>query len=133
MNQLALHMPEPREAGMEAAIDHAGHEWRNAAFTFICQYARQNPGPYTAEDVSDAFLAAGNPEPPDLRAFGALWRKAVAEAVVERLDAEGWSKRRASPTYRYASLVCAHANSAPHSKHEPGRAVGLPGSTPRAA
>ena len=100
-SQLALVL---RDAGIAASAAHAGDDWRNAAFTFICQYARRNPGPYTAEEVSDAFLAAGNPLPPDLRAFGALWRKAVAECVVERLDAEGWSKRRASPTYRYRSL-----------------------------
>lgn len=106
MNQLGLSMPPAREAGIQAASDHAGDEWKCRAFSFICAYARQHQI-FTAEDVSDAFLAAGNPEPPDLRAFGALWRKAVTDRVVRRLDASGWSKRRASPTYRYESMVAA--------------------------
>lgn len=49
---------------------------------------------------------AGLSQPPDLRAWGALYRKAVADRAITRLDNNGWSKRRASPCPRYRSLIC---------------------------
>ena len=106
--QLALPMParEARESGIERVLDNAGDEFRTAAFTFICRWARAH-SEIVPEDVSDAYMATDLPKPHDKRAFAGLWRKAVSDRVVERLDASGWSKSRCSPTYRYRSLVLA--------------------------
>lgn len=90
---------------MNLALDHAGDDWRVQAYTFLCGYARSH-AVFCGEDVSDAHIAAKLPQPPDLRAWGALYRHAVNELVVERLDNNGWSKRRSSPCPRYRSLVC---------------------------
>lgn len=105
MNQLALQMPPAREAGMAAAIDHAGHEWRAGAYTFLNTYARSHTV-VGCEEVADAHEAAGGPLPPDRRAWASLYRQAVKDGVLSFLDNDGWSKRRHSPARRYRSLVC---------------------------
>ena len=106
MNQLALAMPESRERSMTAALEHAGEEWKNEAYTFLIGYARANPL-FCGENVSDAHIAAGLRQPPDLRAWGGLYRKAIHERVIAHFDNNGRSKRRASPCPRYRSLVLA--------------------------
>ena len=108
MSQLPLSL---RERGMTAATEHAGVEWKNAAYTFLLAYAR-NHAVFCGEDVSDAHIAAGLSQPPDLRAWGSLYRRAVADRVIARLDNDGWSKRRASPCPRYRSLVYGLARAA---------------------
>jgi hypothetical protein len=107
--QLALPMPQARADGMVAALDHAGEEWKHAAYTFLCTYARRLAGnlPFTGEDVSDAHIAAGHLQPPDLRAWGGLYQRARRERVIEFIDNDGRSRRRASPCPRYRSLVAA--------------------------
>jgi hypothetical protein len=101
--QLALVMPPTREAGMAAALDHAGDEWRAAAFTYLCQFARSHPV-VCCEEVADGFVAAGGAEPPDRRAWASLYRQAVRDRVLTFLDFNGWDKRRHSPSRRYRSL-----------------------------
>lgn len=95
-----------RVAQMDLALAHAGIEWRTAAYTFLCRFARSH-SVFSGEDASDAHIAAGEPQPPDLRAWGGLYRQAQREGVIEHLDNEGWSKRRSSPCPRYRSLVIA--------------------------
>lgn len=101
MNQLAM-LLTPREQGMTAALEHAGDDWKHSAYTFLCQYARTHDV-FSGEDVSDAHIAAGHPQPPDLRAWGSLYRRAQREAVISFLDNNGRSHRRASPCTRYRS------------------------------
>lgn len=104
--QLALHMPPARAIGMESALDHAGAEWKSQAYTFLIRFAKANPI-FCGEQVSDAHIEAGLPQPPDLRAWGGLYRRAQRERVIAFVDNNGWSKRRASPCPRYRSLVAA--------------------------
>lgn len=104
MNQLAIPLPPARARGMTAALDHAGEEWKHDAYTFLCAFARQHEV-FTGEDVSDAHIALGRPQPPDLRAWGNLYRKAQRERVIAHLDNNGRSRRRASPCPRYRSLA----------------------------
>jgi hypothetical protein len=105
--QLALQMPAARAAGMNNALAHAGDEWRAQAYTFLCQYARKHRGPFIGEDISDAHIAAGDPQPPDLRAWGGLYQRARRDRVIRLVDNDGRSRRRASPCPRYSSLVAA--------------------------
>lgn len=104
--QLALQMPPAREAGMKAAGDHAGEAWKHGAYTFLIAFAKSH-AVVVGEDVSDAHAAAGHPQPPDLRAWAGLYRRAMRERVLSFLDNDGWSRRRHSPTRRYVSLVAA--------------------------
>ncbi len=90
---------------MRNALEHAGMDWKSQAYTFLCQYARANTGPFIGEDISDLHIAQGRPQPPDLRAWGALYRRACRERVIRHVDNNGRSRRRASPCPRYASLV----------------------------
>lgn len=92
-----------REEGIASAADHAGEYWREHAYGYLVDFARKHLC-FTGEDVSDAHIAAGHIQPPDLRSWGALYRKAVNEGVIQRIDNNGWSKRRASPCPRYRSL-----------------------------
>lgn len=95
---------DPRQIGAQRALDHAGDDWKHEAYTFLCQYARTH-SVFSGEDVSDAHIAAGKPQPPDLRAWGNLYRAAVKERVIQRYDNNGWSVRRSSPCPRYQSRV----------------------------
>jgi hypothetical protein len=102
--QLALQMPLAREAGMTAALEHAGNDWKSEAYTFLIGFAKANPV-FCGEQVSDAHIAAGLSQPPDLRAWGGLYQRAIRERVIEHLDNNGRSKRRASPCPRYRSRI----------------------------
>lgn len=106
-HQLALHMPPARAEGMRAAVEHAGDDWKHEAYTFLCQYARcaHPKALFTGEDISDAHIAAGRNQPPDLRAWGSLYQRARRERVLAVVDNNGRSWRRASPCTRYRSLV----------------------------
>lgn len=103
--QLNIAFDSPRRLGAQRALDHAGDAWRTSAYTYLCQYARTHDV-FSGEDVSDAHIAAGLPQPQDLRSWGNLYRLAVKERVIQRLDNDGHSKRRASPCPRYRSLAC---------------------------
>ncbi len=100
-------MPPARADGMRAAADHAGSDWLTEAYTFLCRYCREHAGPFIGEDISDAHIAAGLDQPPDLRAWAGLWQRAVRERVVAFVDNNGRSRRRGSECRRYRSLVAA--------------------------
>lgn len=102
--QLPLQMPPARQSGMEAALDHAGPEWRVSAYTFLCRYAKAHEV-IGCEEVADAHEAASGLLPPDRRAWAGLYQRAVRERVMAFLDNNGFSKRRHSPARRYRSLV----------------------------
>jgi hypothetical protein len=110
--QLALNLPaihalrrRARQIGQERAEEAAERaQWRTEAYTYLCQFARQHHV-FTGEDVSDAHIAEGRPQPSDLRHWGGLYRLAVSERVIRRIDNNGWSTRRSSPCPRYESLV----------------------------
>lgn len=97
-------MNPTREKGMQMALEFAGDEWKNQAFSFLLQYARSHEV-FSGEDVSDAHIAAGHPQPKDLRAWGGLYRKAVNDGFIAHLDNNGHSKRRSSPCPRYLSMT----------------------------
>lgn len=96
-----------RELGMQHALDHADrvHErWSEDAYNWLIDYARTHEM-FSGEDVSDAHIAAHMPQPPDLRAWGPLYRRAVREGHIIHFDNNGRSRRRASPCPRYWSMV----------------------------
>lgn len=101
--QFAIDLPPARAAGARRALEHAGNDWKNDAYTFLLVFAKaRRPGElFTGEDVSDAHIAAGHPQPPDLRAWGPLYQVAARRGFIRRVDNNGCSRRRASPCPRY--------------------------------
>lgn len=103
MNRAAA-VRDERVVQMHLALDAAGEEWKHGAYTFLCQYAREHDV-FSGENVSDAHIAEGLPQPTNLRAWGGLYQRAQREGVIEWLDNNGKSWRRCSPCPRYRSLV----------------------------
>lgn len=93
--------------GMQRATDAADRlhaEWSESAFDFLKDYARTHQI-VVGEDVSDEHIAAGLPQPGDLRAWAGLYRRAVTAGILVFLDNNGWSRRRCSATKRYMSQI----------------------------
>lgn len=63
----------------KVAADHAGDEWKDAAFESFKQFARMNYE-FTTEQVRAASLHL--PPPPDKRAWGFIAKKASKEGIV---------------------------------------------------
>ena len=72
--------------GMEQAIAHANevHEnWAEQAYKFLLQYI-QSHKTFMTEDVREASINIV-PEPPSLRAFGGIIRKAATAGLIVRI------------------------------------------------
>lgn len=102
--QLARDAAARAKRGIANASDHAGESWKHEAFTFLLAYAKTHEV-FCGEDVSDAHIAAGLAQPPDLRAWSQCYRQAVKDCVIQHYDNNGWSRRRCSPARRYRSRV----------------------------
>lgn len=94
----------PREDGIKRALEHAGRIWASDALTYLERFAIEHQI-FSGEDVSDAHIAAALPQPPDLRAWGGVYRRAVVLGLIRHQDNNGWSRRRGSPCPRYQSLI----------------------------
>jgi hypothetical protein len=78
-----------RDAGMDRAAEHANRVdlgWTDRAFAVFCDFARSPRGalPFLTEDVREYAKAAGLPDPPDRRAWGAIPVRALKAGVIER-------------------------------------------------
>lgn len=97
-----------RNAGMSIAADNAdAHHigWTDRAFEFLKSYARTHSS-FISEDVSDAAILAGEPQPPTLRAWGSVYRRAIKDDVIIQ-NGSGRSRRRnASICPRWRSCIC---------------------------
>lgn len=72
--------------GMADALAHAEREtpsWGDLALTWIERYARQN-ALFTPEECNAAAMAWGLTAPPDDRAWGQPYRRAVLAGLIER-------------------------------------------------
>ncbi|WLA80343.1 hypothetical protein QIH87_50165 (plasmid) [Bradyrhizobium elkanii] len=96
-----------RDAGMQQAAQHADEVepgWSERAYTFLIGYARTHSD-FISEDVSDAAIAAGEPQPPTLRAWGQIYRRAAKNDAI-LMTGMGRSRRRnASVCPRWSSLI----------------------------
>jgi hypothetical protein len=96
-----------RDAGMKQAVDHANEthpHWSDRAYDFLKRYAKEN-AEFISEDVSDAAIAAGEPQPPTLRAWGQIYRRAVKDDVIIQVGAGRSRRRHASICPRWGSCV----------------------------
>lgn len=95
------------DAGMRQALAHAEEEhfgWPDLAYLFLERYARQHQR-FISEDVSDASIAWGLVQPPTLRAWGGIYRRAKKAGLIV-CDGVGRSWRRhASICPMWRSLV----------------------------
>lgn len=97
-----------REAGMKLAADHAEDlnlGWNDRAYAFLLKFARSHES-FISEDVSDAAIEAGEPQPPTLRAWGQVYRRAIKADVIIQGGAGRSRRRHASICPRWTSLVC---------------------------
>jgi hypothetical protein len=95
-----------RDNGIERAAAHAEQElagWRETAIQFLRRYAESHVD-FLAEDVIDAALGTV-PMPPDSRAWGAVFRRAAKEAVIEKLGYRPAKTSNLSPKVYWGSLV----------------------------
>ncbi len=89
------------EAGMQQAVDHANEaskQWSERAYKFLCNYLGSGKE-FMAEDLRKESQSIV-PEPPSLRAWGAIIRRASKNGLIERIG------------YRNVSNVKAHSTPA---------------------
>lgn len=97
-----------RDAGMQHAADHADEArkgWTDLAYDFLLDYARRHPE-FISEDVSDATKGTDFPQPPTDRAWGAVYRRALANDVIIQVGAGRSRRRHHSICPRWGSLIC---------------------------
>jgi hypothetical protein len=107
MMDLFQHAELERDRGMVSAALHAAetHErWNDRAYAFLVEYARKHQS-FISEDVSDASIDAGFPQPPTLRAWGVVYVKAIKNDVIIQTGAGRSRRRHASICPRWGSLV----------------------------
>jgi hypothetical protein len=93
---------------MQQASDHAeeaNRGWNDRAYAFLKAYAERHDS-FISEDVSDAAIAAGEPQPPTLRAWGTVYRRAIKDDVIIQTGAGRSRRRHASICPRWGSLIC---------------------------
>jgi hypothetical protein len=74
-----------RDMGMQQAAaraDRAVDNWTERALAFVRDYFKPNRAPTLAEQVRADATAAGIPDPPDARAWGAVFARAKRERLV---------------------------------------------------
>lgn len=89
---MSLEPPKPAEVARDhaiaSAVAHADAEapgWSDKAYALLAEYARSVNGEFLAEDVRHwAETRRGLPAPPDNRAWGGVFKKAVRGGVVQR-------------------------------------------------
>ena len=95
------------DAGMRRALEHAERDvekWGDLAYLFLEQFCRAHAA-FISEDVSDASIAWGLIQPPTLRAWGQVYRRAIKSGLIAQ-DGTGRSRRRHySICPRWRSLV----------------------------
>ena len=89
-----------RDTGMQRAVDHADAQepgWSELAYRFLVRYATESDQPFLAENVIAAARAAGLPEPPDGRAYGAVIQRAHREGVTVKAGFAAAATSNCSP------------------------------------
>lgn len=84
-----------RDAGMARALQHAERaipSWGELAYAYLVRFARHH-ATFISEDVSDAAERDMPFGPPDLRAWGQVYRLAQRRGVI-RMCGLGKSRRR---------------------------------------
>lgn len=121
-SQLALYLPAQRktaprptvdrarierDAAIESVADKAGAEWAELALDFLVSYAKNNDL-FTPEDVTDAMVKAGAPQPHDLRAWGAVYQRARRLGFIKKSKTETYQRRfgHATTSFKWHSLIC---------------------------
>lgn len=77
-----------RDSGIQQAADHAEEvhpDWGDLAYEALRLYAagkRASGVTFTSEDVRSSIAAAGVPEPPHLRAWGSVFKRAARAGLI---------------------------------------------------
>lgn len=76
------------EIGIKKAVDHADltiEDWSNMAYAFLETYLESYSDPFQCEDFRAWAYVLWLPEPPSLRAFGAIIRKASKNKLIRQV------------------------------------------------
>lgn len=79
------------DAGIQQAADHAedvNPKWLDKAYEALRVFAagkRSSGATFTSEDVRNSIAAAAVPEPPDLRAWGVVFRRAARDGLIAKV------------------------------------------------
>lgn len=103
MSDLAASLREQATEHALAHADRAHPDWSALAYAFLIRYCRTHRH-FTAEECTDAAREWGLIMPPDLRAFGGVYRKAVNRGVIT-MTGMGRSKTRASVCPLWTSAI----------------------------
>lgn len=83
-NQLALDLTDQ---GIQRALDHANNSdinWSDKAYKLFELYLKTHPKDFLNEDFREFAAKMGLPEPPSLRAYGGIIRKAKTAGIIIR-------------------------------------------------
>jgi hypothetical protein len=95
------------QMGMRRAEDHADKlepAWSEGAYEFLIAFAIRN-SEFISEDVSDAHIAAGLPQPPTLKAWGNTYKRAQKRGIIKRCGTGKSMRRHGSDCPKWRSLV----------------------------
>lgn len=96
------------DAGITSSAEHAEAVepgWQDRAMDVLRGWVYGAPNdPFTIEEFRGSVTSIGFPQPPDLRAYGALTRRAIRERLIEPVGYRPAVSSNLSPkrTYRMA-------------------------------
>ena len=112
MNQLTIDFAAARaarDAGMTQALQRAERvddEWPELAYEFLVGYARTH-AQFISEEATAEADRLGYGSPADGRAWGAIFKRAARDEVIQRIGYGISQRRHLSPTPLWRSLVFA--------------------------
>lgn len=85
-------------------------DWKPIAEAFVVQFAHEHRGEeFTAEDVTDQFIARGLLRPGDWRWFGPIIRAAAGRGTIVKLEGRGAPRRKGNLTMGASVYVTGRA------------------------
>jgi hypothetical protein len=93
-------MRPARELGMQAAIAHAGDDWRDQATRELVRFAREHGAAFLVEAARHAAAERGLEAPPDSRAWGAVTKRAHRAGLIEPAGFAQGSNGSPKPMWR---------------------------------
>lgn len=94
-----------RDAGMASSAAHAEADqegWQDTAYFWLAHYITARKDPFTMEDFRLRAAMFGMPQPTELRAYGALTRRALKYGLIQKVGFAPVASSHGSPKALYA-------------------------------
>lgn len=95
-----------RDDGISRSVDHADRKepnWSDAALFMVRRYARMSGAPFMAEDARAFADKMGLNDPPDGRAWGAVFQRARKSGLIEMVGYAPAKSSNCSPKCLWAA------------------------------